>query len=215
MRILLTSQAFPPEIHPTAVMVSHLADYLSARGHKVRVACGYPHHPVGRVLGGYVRRPILRERRGDVGVVRAWHFVSSDPRVWVRALVMASQSLAIAAAGVWSGRAEVVVNYGPPLAGPLLSWLVALRSGAPLVSVVYDIYPDAAIRTMHLQNPVLIWLARLAERVCYRVSSRVLVLSDGFRRQLLSKGVPGSKRAMRIQGLSLVVIPATSRSAGS
>ena len=51
MKILITTQVFPPEHHPTAVMVQEFAGDLLARGHEVTVACGYPHHPLGRLIG--------------------------------------------------------------------------------------------------------------------------------------------------------------------
>ncbi len=196
LRVLITTQVFPPEIHPSAVMVHQLSEHLAATGHRVVVACGYPHHPQGRVMDGYSRRPVVRESMGSVAVVRGWHLVSSSPRVWRRALVMASQSAAIGVAAALSGSADVVINYGPPLAGPLLSWSCTRGANRRLVSVVYDIYPDTAIRNGSLRNPLLVRLARIAERATYRVSRRVLVLSEGFRTQLERKGVPSGKIAV-------------------
>ncbi|MCK9462246.1 MAG: hypothetical protein M0R80_21680 [Proteobacteria bacterium] len=46
-RILISTQVFPPEIHPTSVMVRELATHLSQNGWDVEVVCGYPHHPTG------------------------------------------------------------------------------------------------------------------------------------------------------------------------
>ena len=56
MRILITTQVFPPEIHPTARIVWELALSLSGAGHAVTVAAGYPHHPHGKILGGYRKK---------------------------------------------------------------------------------------------------------------------------------------------------------------
>ena len=66
------------------------------------------------------------------------------------------------------------------------------------MSVVYDMYPDLAIDSGEIRNSQVIAAARRAERAQYRLSDRVLVLSDGFRRKLEARGVPPEK---------LVVIP--------
>ena len=94
--------------------------------------------------------------------------------------MMLSQALGIAGAGLAAEHPDVVITFGLPLMGPLLSGLVARRFGAATVSVVYDIYPDAAIETGKLTNRVLIGLGRAAESLMYRRSDRIVVLSEGF-----------------------------------
>ncbi len=193
MNVLITTQVFPPEIHPSAVMVDQLARYLASRGHDVTVACGHPHHPSGRLPDGWSRKLLGRERRDGIRVLRGWHFVSSSRRISVRAAVFVSQAVGTAGAVLGAPRPEVIVNYGPPLVGPLMSAAIAKACGARLVSVVYDIYPDVAIESGHVTNPFVIAAARRAERAQYRCSDRILVLSERFRRRLEVKGVRADK----------------------
>jgi colanic acid biosynthesis glycosyl transferase WcaI len=171
-------------------MVDQLARQLASHGHEVTVAAGYPHHPHGKILGGYSRRPLLRERRGEVRVLRGWHFLSEDRRISRRAVVMASQALAIGVAAQGASRPDVIVSYGPPLVGPIVSALAARRFGAGLVTVIYDIYPDVAVENRKVTNPLVIGAARILERLTYRWSDRLLVLSEGFKAQLVRKGIP-------------------------
>jgi colanic acid biosynthesis glycosyl transferase WcaI len=175
-------------------MVAELARQLVAQGHAATVAAGYPHHPGGRVLGGYRTRFLLREECDGVRVVRGWHVTSESTRIPVRASVMLSQALGtgLAARSVRDG-CDLVVNFGPPLIGPLLSAAVARRRGARAVTVIYDIYPDVAIETGKLRNKAGIALARWMERRVYAASDRIVVLSEGFRRTLAAKGVDPAK----------------------
>lgn len=194
MHVLITTQVFPPEAHPTSVMVAELAEHLVARGHDVTVAAGFPHHPAGRLLGGYRKRWFLRERKGGVAVLRGWHLTSSSRSIAVRAAVMVSQALAMATVGRYAaGRPDVVVSYGPPFVGALLSARIARRFGVPLLTVIYDIYPDVAVESGKVRNPLVIAAAKRAERRVYERSDRILVLSEGFRRTMLAKGVPEEK----------------------
>lgn len=194
MHILITTQVFPPEAHPTAVMVAELAAHLVTNGHDVTVAAGFPHHPGGMLLGGYRKRWFQRERKGGVEVVRGWHFTSPSRSIAVRAAVMVSQAVAMATVGRYAaGRPDVVVSYGPPFVGALLSGGIARRFGVPLLTVIYDIYPDVAVESGKVRNPLVIAVAKRAERRVYERSDRILVISEGFRRTMLAKGVPEEK----------------------
>jgi glycosyltransferase involved in cell wall biosynthesis len=188
MNVLITTQVYPPEVHPSALMVAQLARYLATRGHDVTVACGQPHHPTGWLPPGWSRRLLRREHHDGVRVLRGWHVVSPSRRLAVRGLVWLSQALGTAGAGLLAPRPHVVVNYGPPLVGPLCAAALARARRARLLSVVYDLYPDVAI-ARGVRNPLIIATARRAERAQYRLSDRILVLSEGFRRALVRRGV--------------------------
>ncbi len=199
MRLLITTQVFPPEVHPSAVMVQELAQAAARQGWAVTVATGFPHHPHGRPFPGYGRGWRRVEQVNGFRLARRGHLIHPSPALGIRALVMASQSAAMLAEG-WSGpRPDVVISYGPPLVGPLASALAARRWRARLLTVIYDLYPDILIASGHLRRGLLHRLLTRAEALVYRWSDRILVLSPGFRRTLMAdKGVPPEK---------LVVLP--------
>jgi colanic acid biosynthesis glycosyl transferase WcaI len=190
MRISILTQVLPPEVHPTGVMVAELAGSLAEAGHDVTISAGFPHHPGGRLLGGYRKRLFLSESHGTHSVVRSWHLTSTSRSIPVRAAVMLSQALGTAMAALRAPRPDVVLSFGPPLIGPLLAAMVARIRGAALVSVIYDLYPDIAVESGVLSNPSLIRVARWMEQAVYRASDRIVVLSQGFRRTLVARGVP-------------------------
>jgi colanic acid biosynthesis glycosyl transferase WcaI len=195
-RILITTQVYPPEIHPSAVMVRELAEHLVGQGWDVTVCAGLPHHPAGRLYHGWRWRPWRRTLEHGVEVVRTGHLVHPSRSIAVRAGVYVSQAAGAAAAGLLARRADLVLVYGPPLVGPNLGALVAARHGAKLANVVYDLYPDIAIETGKVKSPLLIGAARAAERMAYRRSDLTIVLSEGFKRQLMDKGVPAERIAV-------------------
>lgn len=188
-RILILTQVFSPELHPTGVMVADLAAALARAKHDVTVAAGFPHHPEGRLLGGYRKSLFRRERCEGFDVVRGWHLTSESKAIFARAAVMVSQAVGTALAALRTPAPNLVISYGPPLVGPLVAALIARLRGARLITVIYDIYPDIAIETGEVTNRLIIAAARIAERAVYRWSDRVVVLSDGFKRTLLAKGV--------------------------
>jgi len=174
-------------------MVHQLARALLDRGIDVSVACGYPHHPHGAVLGGYTKHALLRESKDGVPVVRAWHLTTTRRSIPARALVMMSQAFATAIGGQLSEPPDIVLNVGPPLIGPLAAALIAKRFGAKLVTIVYDIYPDVAVTTGKIKSSAIVAAGTLAANLGYRSSDSVVVLSEGFREALVEKGVPREK----------------------
>ena len=98
---------------------------------------------------------------------------------------MASTTLAAAA----SGRADVVLSFGgPPLVGPLLSGLLSAAWRVPLVTVVHDLYPDVAIESGAIRNPLAIAVTRWAEQLQYRISDHLVVLGESTRDSLIARG---------------------------
>jgi colanic acid biosynthesis glycosyl transferase WcaI len=196
-RIIIATQVFPPEIHPSAIMVRELAEHLAAKGWEVTVCAGLPHHPQGKLYDGYRWRGWQKEHEGGVEIIRVGHFIHPSRAIPTRSLVFGTQALAEAAGALAQRRrADVVLVYGPPLLGAALGAIAAKRHRAKLVNVIYDIYPDVAIETGKVNNSLVIKAARWAEKLQYRVSDMTIVLSEGFKKTLIEKGVPSEKIAV-------------------
>jgi colanic acid biosynthesis glycosyl transferase WcaI len=65
--------------------------------------------------------------------------------------------------------------------------------GARLVVNIQDIYPDIAVALGMLRNRPAIRFFQRMERWIYRAADRVVVISEGFRQNLLGKGVRAEK----------------------
>lgn len=200
MRLVLTTQVFPPEHLPTAIMAHELAAGLARRGWSVTVAAGLPHHPIGVVPPGYGGAPRTVEEIDGYRVVRAWHPTSRKRTAARRASLMAIQSLAVVGAALTCRRPDVVVSFGgPPLLGPCLSGAAAALWRVPLVSVIHDIYPDVAVESGFVKSPLIVRPARAFERLQYRLSDRIVVLGEATRDLLV--------RERNVDAAKLVVLP--------
>lgn len=187
--ILINTQVFPPEAHPTAIMVDELAHFLADSGWDVTVCAGLPHHPGGRLLKGVEWRLWQKSEDDGVTVIRIGHFVHPSRTMLARATVYVTQALGALAGAVATSRCDIVLVFGPPLVGPNVGALVAKRFGAGLVNVIYDIYPDVAVETGKVTNRLVLAAARIAERTQHAAARRTIVLSKGFKRTLVAKGL--------------------------
>ena len=197
---------FDPDTAPTGVVMSRIVRELAALGHRVHVVTALPWYREHRV------EPEWRSTRWrDRTEVTAWGSVARlDPHaggdkrnLLRRAVGFLGFSVTATVAGCRAGRGEridAVIAMSPPLTMGIAGRLVAWRRRAPLVFNIQDVFPDAAIETGAIRNRWVIAVARVLERLSYRLSDRVTVLSDDLADNVRTK--LASKRADRV-----VVIP--------
>jgi colanic acid biosynthesis glycosyl transferase WcaI len=191
MRILILSQWYPPE---PALLLQELAQTLVAAGHAVTVLTGYPNYPTGQLYPGYHLRLWQREILAGVPVVRVPLYPEHSPSAVRRALNYLSFAVSSALLGPWLiKRPDVIFVYHPPLTVGLPAVFLGSFWRVPFVYQVQDLWPETLSATGMLNNrSVLDWVGGFANWV-YGRAHRLLVISPGFKRNLLAKGVPSSK----------------------
>ena len=191
MRVLILSQFYAPEPIPKP---HELAVGLTKLGHQVQVITGFPNYPLGSFYTGYRLRLRRTEIKDGVRILRLPlipdHSNSSIRRILNYSSFMVTSSFF----GPWStGNADIMYVWHPPLTVGVSAWIIGLMRRIPFVYGVHDLWPDAVEATgMVKSRSVLKWLSRL-EKFVYRRASTITVGSQGFKRNLLSKGVPAEK----------------------
>ena len=194
MKILLLSEYYYPESVGAAIWVTQLTQDLSEKGHRVTVITSFPNYPTGRILLGYHNRLADREHLGNIECIRTFTFATPSKSFVPRLISFATFCLSSIPGYLWWRRpADVVYAILPPLPLGVSAWVIAVASGARLVVNVQDIYPDVAVALGYLRNRVVIRFFFAMERWIYRRAAKVVVLSEGFRDNLVAKGVPESK----------------------
>ena len=194
MRILLLSTYFRPDIASNGVIMSKLADEFVARGNEVTVLTSVPHYDINRVWPEYSGRMICRERSGSMQIYRLFIYVASDKaNVAQRILSYGSFSLLSFMCGATLPRHDVILIPSPPLSNGVIGDIVGRLRNVPFVYNVQDIWPDVAIRAGVLKNEKTIQRLKRMEAYVYRRAAGVAVVSNGFRSNLLEKGVRDEK----------------------
>jgi colanic acid biosynthesis glycosyl transferase WcaI len=194
MRILLLTQYFKPESVGAAIWIHELAIDLAASGHEVRVLTAFPNYPSGVVFDEYRRPGRNREVIDGLQVSRAWIYSTSAKSFRQRVLQFASFCISSFVVGIFDRfRPDVIYAILPPLPLGLTAIGLALLKRTKVVLNVQDIYPRAAIDMGILKNRHAIRFFEFLEKWIYAKADRLVVISEGFRADLLSKGVPESK----------------------
>ena len=187
LNVLVVSQYFWPE----SFRVNDLVLGLSERGHRVTVLTGKPNYPDGAFFKGYGFLRPVRERYGEVEVLRASLIPRGSGSGWRLALNYLSYALFASLLGplLCRGRYDVIFVYEPsPITVGLPAIVMKRLKRAPLLFWVQDLWPESlaatgAIRSKH----VLGWVSSMV-RYIYRRCDRVLVQSRSFTERVEEHG---------------------------
>jgi glycosyltransferase involved in cell wall biosynthesis len=196
VRVTFLTQWFDPE--PGAIRGLPLARELAKRGFEIEVVTGFPNYPGGNVYPGYRIRPWMRETVDGVSILRVALYPSHDGNPLHRVANYASFALSSAVLGPALTRpADVLYVYHPPptLGAPAAAFRTLHR--VPVVYHIADMWPESAVESGMLGRGTVRDVAESVIgaycRWVYAQCEAITVLSPGFKRLLVERGVDESK----------------------
>lgn len=174
---------------------------LKAKGHKVTIISSFPHFRSGsnETWDGFRGKLYEKTSWEDMDLIRTWVFapVFKDNRfaLLFRAINFISFTLTSLVAGLClRTKFDVVLTLSsPPLVNALVGWVVSRRIGAKSIHNIVDIYPDMIQKVGLWNNKPVMYLLRGVERLVYKVSDKLIVLSEDMKDNLIGKGVDEQK----------------------
>jgi hypothetical protein len=216
-RILIVTHYFPPEAGAPQARLSALAAAWAAGGDAVTVLTGMPNHPTGVLPPEYRHAVRRRETRDGYRVVRTWLYATPNEGMLRKTLSHLSFMISSVLLGLRaSGPADTVVVSSPTFFSIGSAWLLARLKRARLVVEVRDLWPAIFVELGVLTNRRVIGLLERLELAAYAAADQVVVVSDGFRANLIDRGVPAAKVHTIRNGVDLDKFrPGTPASTGS
>ncbi|MEH2239993.1 glycosyltransferase family 4 protein [Nostoc sp.] len=193
MHILIYSYNYHPEPIGIAPLMTELAEGLAKRGHQVRVITGMPNYPQREIYDGYRGKWYVTEQKNGVTIQRSYLRIKSRPNLVDRLLLELSFVFTSLPQAFKGGRPDVIILTVPPLLGTLPATIFGWLYNCPVVLNVQDILPEAAVRIGLLKNKWMIRTLAVLEKFAYRTAHTISVIADGFRENLVNKGVPVNK----------------------
>ncbi|MGD0703503.1 MAG: glycosyltransferase family 4 protein [Trebonia sp.] len=215
MRVLIVTHYFPPETGAPQARLSGLAATWAADGDEVTVLTGMPNHPTGVLPPSYRRAVLRREHRDGYRVIRTWLYATPNEGMARKTLGHLSFMLSSVLIGRRaSGPADVVVVSSPTFFSILSGWLLARLKRARLVVEIRDLWPAILVELGVLTNRRVSWLLERLELAAYAAADQVVVVSEGFRDDLIRRGVPPEKVHTIRNGVDLGEFSAAGESSG-
>ena len=193
MKIVLIHQNFVDRHHPGGTRHFELAVYLVERGHEVTIIAGNLNYLHGQPTSQTKLYRPFEEVIDGVRILRAY-----APPVLHRSFAWrAASQISFTVASIWAawraGPVDVVMGTSPPLFQLASAWGVSVLRRRPLLLEIRDLWPEFAIAMNILKNPILIILARWAERFFYARANHILVNSPAYCDYLLKQGLSKDK----------------------
>jgi colanic acid biosynthesis glycosyl transferase WcaI len=190
MRILLITLWFPPEPRK---LLGELAGTLRDLGHEVTVLTGFPNWPTGRVYPGYRIRLWQREVLDGVSVIRVAMYPDHSHNRLKRALNFLSFSVVAALISPFLLPKHDVIYAVQPIPAGLPAMFLSWCWKVPFVLGIFDLWPDSLAATGFADRGPLMSLMGKAIDFVQRRCALMTVISDGFRRTLIERGVEPRK----------------------
>jgi colanic acid biosynthesis glycosyl transferase WcaI len=194
VHVVFLNRSYWPDTGATGQLLTELAeDLVRVHGFDVTVVTGYPLRRDRRVPAS--------ETRNGVHVVRARGTVFDPRRFAGRALnyvtyFLSSCAVMLAGRRLVAGarRADVIVALtDPPIIG-LAAALGAWRSGARLVFLCQDVFPEVAVLVEGFRSRLVDAILDRIGRFIIRKADRVVALGDTMKRRLVAtKGADPSR----------------------
>lgn len=187
MKTSIHTMYYLPDFGSAPILMNELAVFLAGRGGRVEVVTTFP-----RERTGALKTRLYQCSASDgFPVKRFWTNSNPNPlgRLLAWNIYTAGSLLNLATVK----RGDVVFLRTPPLQLGLTGYLAKKLRRTRILLSVQDIHPDLAIESGILKNRWAIKFAEALEKWVYRVSDAIVVISEGFRQNLLAKGVDSAK----------------------
>jgi len=207
VKVLFLTHYFPPEGNAPAVRTHENCRRWAKWGHEVTVITGVPNVPSGVVYEGYRNRWRQQESIDGIRVVRVWTYIAANRGFLRRILNYLSFMFTSLWAGLFSGKADVIVATSPQFFCGVGGYLLSRLRRLPFVLEVRDLWPESIVAVGAVRNRAVIRILEYVEKFLYRHSDRIVVVTDSFKEIICGHGVDPARIAVFKNGVDLDHFP--------
>lgn len=202
MKILFLTDNFPPEVNaPANRTYEHCKEWVKA-GVEVTVITCVPNFPKGQVYPGYKNKWKQEEMIDGIRVIRVWSYITANEGFIKRVLDYISYSITAFLAGLWI-KTDVIVATSPQFFTALSGRWLGFFKRKPWIMEVRDIWPESIVAVGAMKkNKVIVFFEWLEKRL-YKNASRIVVVTDAFKENIIKKGVDPTKISVHKNGANL------------
>lgn len=201
MKILFLTDNFPPEVNaPASRTFEHVKEWHKA-GHDITVITCAPNFPKGEVYAGYKNKLYQTEMMDGVKVVRVWSYIAENKGFVKRTLDYISYSVTSFFAGLFQ-KTDIIVATSPQFFTALSGRTLAFWRHKPWIMEVRDLWPESIKTVGAMKDNMFIRYFEWEEMRCYKSAKKIVVVTDSFKRTLISRGVPEGKISVVKNGVS-------------
>ena len=201
MKILFLSDIFPPEVNaPATRTYDHCREWVKAGAEVTVITCA-PNFPKGKVYDGYKNRLYQTEWMDGIKIIRVWSYIVANKGFLKRTLDYISYSVTSFFAGLLV-KADLIVATSPQFFTALSGRTLHFWKRIPWIMEVRDMWPESIKTVGAMKDNAFIRYFEWEEIRCYRSAKKIVVVTDSFKKKLISRGIPAEKIAVIKNGVN-------------
>lgn len=192
MKLLFLTDNFPPEVNaPATRTYEHCVEWVK-QGVEVTVITCAPNFPQGKVYAGYRNKLWQEEDMDGIRVIRVWSYITANKGFLKRTLDYISYAKMAFFAGLFV-KTDIIIATSPQFFTAVSGWFLSIFKRKPWIMEVRDLWPESIRAVSALQQSrFLDWMEKLELRL-YRHASKVVVVTDSFKKNIVARGIPSDK----------------------
>ena len=203
MHILFLTPNFPPEGNaPASRTYEHAKEWVKS-GHKVTIITGAPNFPDGKVFSGYKNVWYGNETVDSISVIRVKTYITANDGLLMRILSFLSFMVTSFIAGLFVKKPDVVVGTSPQFFTVVSAWALAAVRFKPFVFELRDIWPASIAAVGAMKASFLLNMLEKLELFLYSRADSIVVVTNAFKDDLISRGVSAGKIDVILNGVDL------------
>jgi glycosyltransferase involved in cell wall biosynthesis len=203
MHILFLTDNFPPEVNaPASRTFEHCREWVKL-GEQVTVITCAPNFPRGKVFSGYRNRLQQVEIIDGIRVIRVWSYITANEGFVRRSLDYMSFMVSATISSLFVKKVDVVIGTSPQFFTVCAAYVVGLLKRVPWVFELRDIWPESIKAVGSMSDGFLYRSLEKLELFLYKKASRIVALTQSFKKELVSRGIAAERIDVVTNGVDL------------
>ena len=200
-KILFLTDNFPPEVNaPASRTYDHCKEWVKAGADVTVITCA-PNFPQGHVYAGYKNKLYQKEILDGIKVIRVWSYIVPNKGFIKRTLDYISYSITSFIAGLFI-KSDVIIATSPQFFTALSGRTLSKVKKTPWVMEVRDLWPESIKTVGAMKDSIFIRYFEWQEKRCYNSATKIIVVTDSFKRTLINRGINENKISVIKNGVN-------------
>ena len=202
MHILFLTDNFPPEVNaPATRTYEHCQEWIN-EGAMVTVITCAPNFPHGKLYKGYKNNFYQKETIDGIDVIRVWSYMSPNNGFFKRVIDYLSFAFVSFIVGLFQ-KCDIIIATSPQFFTTWSAYGLSKIKRKPWIFELRDIWPESIKTVGLLKQGFIIDTLEKIELFLYHNSSKVIAVTEAFKKNLISRGIPKEKIEVITNGSNL------------
>jgi len=198
MKILMFTQYYPPDINAQSIRMQSLVKALTERGHKVTIITSKSNRDNTKRENNFKKsKKYLNLEIYRIGGIKHNNVFWRRP---INYIIFMINSL-FCAFHLKQKRYDLIIVTSPPITSAVTAFLYCYIKQMDFILEIRDLWPETLVNLNILKNKLSINFLIYIEKLLYKKAKIVIVVSEGFKKKIILKGINENKIKVYTNGL--------------